>query len=95
MRSTGHEAGWLAAVTERYKLIYSTSDSPWLFDLQADPDELTNFFADPAYREIVRNLSRQLLNYGTRHQDPRAANPTIQAGLQWAMEAAEDQSPTP
>ena len=86
IRSTGDEAGWLAAVTERYKLIYSTSDDPWLFDLEEDPDELKSFFADPAYRETVRDLSRQLIAYGKKHKDPRAANAKIQADLKWAVE---------
>jgi arylsulfatase A-like enzyme len=86
IRSTGDESGWLAAVTDRYKLIYSTSDDPWLFDLEEDPDELKNLFAHPAHRETVRDLSRQLAAYGNRHHDPRAANAKIQADLSWAIE---------
>jgi len=85
LRSTGEERGWLAAVTDRHKLIYSTADTPWLFNLEKDPDELTNMFHDPAYRETVRELSRQLAAYGKKHNDPRAANAHIPADLQWAV----------
>ena len=34
----------------RLKLLYSESDPPILFDLEADPDELTNVASDPDYR---------------------------------------------
>ena len=44
IRSTGAVGGWVAAVTDRYKLICSTTDMPWLMDLEKDPDELTNYF---------------------------------------------------
>ncbi len=86
VRGTGTEPGWLAVFTDRYKLIYSTKDDPWLFDLQKDPDELTNFFADPEYREVVRELSRRLKEYGVKHNDPRIRNARIQADLKWAIE---------
>jgi arylsulfatase A-like enzyme/CBS domain-containing protein len=86
LRGTGLEAGWLAAVSPRYKLVVSTSDDPWLFDLEHDPDELVNRFLDPAYRSTVRQLARELAEYGQRYNDPRAANPDIQADLQWAMQ---------
>jgi uncharacterized sulfatase len=86
VRATGDEAGWLAAVTEQFKLVYSTSDDPWLFDLEKDPNELTNCFTQPAYRETVRELSTQLAEYGRKYKDPRAANANVQADLQWAIE---------
>lgn len=86
VRSTGDENGWLAAVTDRYKLVYSTADDPWLFDLEKDPDELINSFRDPTYRETVRTLSRHLADYGKKHSDPRCRNGKIQADLAWAAE---------
>jgi arylsulfatase A-like enzyme len=85
IRGTGVEPGWVAAVTDRYKLVYSTGDDPWLFDLQADPDEITNRFTDPACREIVRDLSGKLAEYGRTYTDPRVANLRIQADLDWAI----------
>lgn len=60
--------------TKRYKLIYYYSDAlgqagaidesyepEWeLFDLQNDPHELHNRFADPAYETVVRELKAEL-----------------------------------
>jgi arylsulfatase A-like enzyme len=86
LRGTGLEPGWLAAVTSRYKLVVSTSDDPWLFDLENDPDELVNRFLESAYRPTVGQLARELAEYGQRYDDPRAANLDIQADLQWARQ---------
>jgi arylsulfatase A-like enzyme len=85
-RSTGDVNGWLAAATDRCKIVFATADDPWLFDLERDPDELTNFFSDPAYRETVRELSRQLADYGRKYHDPRAANENLKADLAWATD---------
>ncbi len=90
LRGTGLEHGWLAAVTKRYKLVVSTNDEPWLFDLENDPDELVNRFLDPAYRQTVRELGQELAAYGQRFGDPRAANTTIQADLAWAVSGTGD-----
>jgi len=85
VRGTGEVPGWLAAVSDRYKLVYSTRDDPWLFDLEEDPDELVNRFRDPACRETVRELSRQLAAYGARCKDPRMTDAKIRADVAWAV----------
>ena len=41
----------VSAITDRYKLVYSTTDDPWLFDLQEDPDERINRFSLPEYQD--------------------------------------------
>jgi len=47
--------------TERYKLIYFNKLDQWeLYDLQADPHELHNVYADPAYADRVRQLKAEL-----------------------------------
>jgi arylsulfatase A-like enzyme len=61
---------WVAAVTSRYKLILSKKDEPWLVDLETDPNELINFIKEPGYENIVKNLARQLEEYGRVHSDP-------------------------
>jgi len=86
MRGTGQEAGWVAAVTRRYKLVYSTQDDPWLFDLDEDPDELTNFYTSDRCRSTVRLFSTELRDYGKKYNDPRVANARIQADLRWAID---------
>ncbi|UCD51107.1 MAG: sulfatase [Phycisphaerales bacterium] len=97
MRGTGTERGWVAAVTRRYKLVYSTRDDPWLFDLEKDPDELINCFSKPEYRATVQTLSRQLRDYGRTFRDPRVAHPRIQVDLQRAMDGPgpEESPPGP
>jgi arylsulfatase A-like enzyme len=84
VRSTGRSnsgRAWLAAVTPRHKLVYSDRDEPWLFDLAKDPDEVVNFFADPAYADVVRSLSKQLIGYADRYGDPYVEAPNIRDAL--------------
>jgi arylsulfatase A-like enzyme len=90
IRSTGGNesdvVGWLAAVTPRYKFIVSGAEKPWLFDLQKDPDELDNHCYDPKYRETVRELARDLIAYGRKHNDPYITNARVKADLAWAAD---------
>jgi arylsulfatase A-like enzyme len=47
--------------TTRYKLVYFNKINQWeLFDLQKDPCELKNLYADPAYTGIVETLKEQM-----------------------------------
>ena len=47
--------------TERYKLIYFNKIDQWeLFDLQKDPHELKNLYADPAQAATVKALKAEL-----------------------------------
>ncbi len=86
MRGTGTgEGGWIAVMTERYKLVYGVGDDPWMFDLKEDPDELVNVFQKEQYRDTIRKLSQQLLDYGLRHADTRVQAPVIRADLMWAI----------
>jgi uncharacterized sulfatase len=49
-------------VNERYKLtVYYDRDYGELFDLQEDPEEIHNRWADPEYQDIKHELIRQLL----------------------------------
>lgn len=77
----GKKSGWLAAVSDRYKIIYSIESDPWLFDLKIDPDEMVNQFNNPEYREIIRKMSAELITYGNQYNDPRAKNPKVAAEL--------------
>jgi arylsulfatase A-like enzyme len=70
MRAHGLDPGWVAAVSDRYKLVLSKSDQPWLFDLEEDPDELTNFYAHPGYLEIATLMTRQLADLMAAAGDP-------------------------
>jgi uncharacterized sulfatase len=64
-----HSGGaWVAAFDRRYKLVISTSDQPWLFDLEKDPDELVNFYGREEYEDeftrLEKELKRQMVQYG-------------------------------
>ena len=60
LRNGGTKPAWIAAVTDRYKLVFSVSDRPWLFDHQSDPDELKNHIDNPGSQEVIRQLAKSL-----------------------------------
>ncbi|MEM9479321.1 MAG: sulfatase [Verrucomicrobiota bacterium] len=73
---------WFGAFTDRYKLILSHSDDPWLYDLEKDPDELKNFYSDLAYRETISRLATALEEYGKKTSDPWVEVPKVIADLE-------------
>ncbi len=81
----GGGSGWLGAFTRRYKFIVAPNAAPSLFDLEQDPDELTNLLSSPAHRETVRTLGRKLAEYARRHGDPHLQAARVQADLAWAV----------
>ncbi|HUT92809.1 MAG TPA: sulfatase [Thermoguttaceae bacterium] len=78
-------AGWLCAVTDDHKLVYSPQDGPWLFDLANDPDELANCFDRPDCREVVRRLTSRLAEYCRKQNDPYGEDPKIKAEMAAAL----------
>ena len=80
LRGTG-DANWVCAVTDRYKLVYSPKDDPWLFDLEKDPEELTNRFGEAEYEPIVRQMTADLIDYCATFGDVNAANPKVKADM--------------
>ena len=70
MRAHGVDPGWVAAVSDRYKLVLSKQDIPWLFDLEEDPDELTNYYGQPEYEEISNQLTKRLVALMKMTDDP-------------------------
>ncbi|MEM6363715.1 MAG: sulfatase-like hydrolase/transferase [Planctomycetota bacterium] len=81
LRAASAKPSWVAAVTDQYKLVISTSDSPWLFDLAIDPDELANQFDRPVNRSIIKQLAKQLLDYGDRYDDEQIKANQIRSQL--------------
>ena len=60
-RSTTTSQPHYGVRTERYKLIYFNKIDQWeLFDLQNDPREMKNVYADPAYAETVKRSKAEL-----------------------------------
>lgn len=63
---------WITAVNNRYKLVLSIKDDPWLFDLQEDPDELINFYKDEKYAAVISKMQAELLRQMSFYKDPIA-----------------------
>ena len=83
-RGTGEKNGWIMAVSDRYKLVVSSNDQPWLFDLERDPDEMINMVSNAGYREVGMKLATELEGYVKKFEDPRKDSPKIVADLDWA-----------
>lgn len=54
---------FVAAIDARHKLVLAGKDKPWLLDIEADPDELKNFFHDPDYANVVTRLAGEMSSY--------------------------------
>lgn len=93
--SRNHAGRWLMAVSSHHKLIVYPDSDPCLYDLDADPFEMRNRFADPACRETVRVLARQLLAHAVRAHEPYAEQPAMRADLQWCAEGEGAYAPPP
>lgn len=61
---------WVAAVNNRYKIVLSPKDKPWLFDLEKDPDELINFYNNPEYAEIAQEIEKELYAQMEKYGEP-------------------------
>ena len=81
IRSTSTGKPWLAAITDRYKIVYSELGDPWFFDLKTDPDELHNAFTQPEVQRIVKRLTAKLAAYTKHHNDPYGDNARIKADM--------------
>lgn len=56
--------------TERYKLMYFYQIDEWEFyDLEQDPDELTNAYSDPAYQSVIADLKARLQDLREKYED--------------------------
>ncbi|TWU56034.1 sulfatase family protein [Rubripirellula reticaptiva] len=82
LRSAGMKPGWLAAVSDRYKLVVSVSDDPWLFDLQSDPDELVNQFGRPDHAAVTKSLAHALQEYAQSYGDTHLESSPIAKSIE-------------
>ncbi len=62
--------GWVAAVNDRYKYVLSSKEQPWLFDLERDPDELTNCATNPEYASVVDAMETELVRQMKQFKEP-------------------------
>ena len=82
VRSASSKPAWMAAVSDRYKLVISVSEEPWLLDLEQDPDELNNHFDNPDHQAVARSLAQDLLTYGDQTKDPQLMSGPLRAQLE-------------
>ena len=66
--------------TDAFKYVFNGFDRDELYDLQADPHEMHNLSADPAYALVVRDMCRRMWRFAYR-EDDSAINPYITVGL--------------
>jgi arylsulfatase A-like enzyme len=61
--------------TERYKLIHFYNDiDEWeLYDLKNDPDEMRSVYNDPAYADVVKELTAELKQLRAKYKDTTGA----------------------
>ena len=70
-----HSGGaWVAAFDRRYKLVLSSLDKPWLYDLEKDPDELVNYFGRDGYNAQFKRLKEELIIQMKRFKEPALAS---------------------
>lgn len=62
----GKSSKWAAAYTYRYKLVLS-ADTPWLFDMEKDPDEVINYYSESGYDDISTELKNGLVDTMFEH----------------------------
>ncbi len=74
---TNAASRWVAAVDNRYKLVLSPSDKPWLFDLKEDPDEIVNYYNNPEYKTIGERLMKELYKQMETFNEPLLEKGTI------------------
>jgi N-sulfoglucosamine sulfohydrolase len=59
-----------------FDLCFGKRPAEELYDLQADPDQIKNLAADPAWQKVKRQLSTKVEGEMKRSGDPRASGPT-------------------
>jgi arylsulfatase A-like enzyme len=83
--SKGQQNAWLAAVTQQYKLVFSTNEVPWLIDLHEDPNELTNRFGDPDLQPKIKWLTQRLSAYAAANNDHYVQMPGIRSWIEQSL----------
>jgi len=66
----GVSRGMFMLREDRYKYVYYPDNPDQLFDLESDPDELTNLALDPAYEDLRTDFERRLRSF--LDEDPDA-----------------------
>jgi uncharacterized sulfatase len=84
--------GWVAAFTDRYKLVLASNAKkaePWLIDTFDDPNELQNMIHKPENRLVINKLAKALKSYGEKFNDPIVQEDYFQSQLSQLLENQE------
>lgn len=60
---TQDQCSFAAIRGERFKYVHFAHLAPLLFDMQADPHEMNNLAADPAYRDALLDCAQKMLTW--------------------------------
>jgi len=66
----GNAPNWAAAIKDGYKLVISRNDTPWLFDMNRDHDELINYATSEWHQPIFAQLRDVLTGAMIKFQGP-------------------------
>ena len=91
LRNSGTEPQWVCAIDERFKLVLSVNDQPWLFDAVQDPDELLNFYRRPGSGAATQRLAKALQQYGKQNGDAYIQHPAIADSLKKCLVSKDSQ----
>lgn len=86
-KPNGAGDAWLSAISQRYKLVYSSNEEPWLIDLKSDPNELSNLFGQADHKERVHSMTEKLKTYAMAHDDVYIRHPRIRSWTEQTLNA--------
>ncbi len=70
-----------SVTTREWKYVFNGFDQDELYDLRADPHEMTNVARDPAHAATLRDMCGRMWRFAHRENDDSALNPYITVGL--------------
>ena len=70
-----------SVMTKDYKYVFNGFDFDELYDLNADPHELTNLAENPELEDVKKALLQQLWQFAYEHDDTSMLNPYVTVGL--------------
>jgi arylsulfatase A-like enzyme len=73
--------------SDRYKYVHFTALPPLFYDLENDPEQLTDRSGDPAYRDAMLDMARRLITWRMRTEDRDLSYMHIENGV---VEARDD-----
>ena len=80
-------------VTERYKYIFNGFDIDEMYDLENDPNEITNLLDEPALQDTAQRLRNRIYHHMDEFEDPYRGRWLYHAGRYLKYETMDDGLP--